>query len=661
MYPSQNVPTNLERHIKRIHPDLAEGIENEKKTQEKLATTKAKASSVLKFVKKQNINEDDVVMMIAGGGRAIDLVNDPYFQNILRRASPAESWSTYAINSENIRKAIIRTADKMKLDLIMDLKNRPINLCIDYASYHAHSFLGLIVQYLKNNVKFNKYLSCKEIFESHTAVYTKQVITDIFARYQVGHNQLMTGCTDTAPNVKASMRVCAEDFQADELSEIDKLTLEVVGDETIKKPQLNNSDDDVEETDEDEDDVDIENNSNFVDVCELESVDLSSVEELKRFVEEHGTFTEQECVAHIVQLAIETFLKGKEVSKLVSFARELAKYLRTPTMVGLLRRSHQKMALLPNDTRWSGVFTTVDRLIELKPFCTEHIVYYPELEVTSAKWKKFEQIRDILQPFKELTVLLQRPQLMVPDFVEKWYKIQSKLRKPVTPNPFCKRMLKAIATREKQIFKSKIIMCSMFFDKKFNALLNENQKQESRELIQKVNYKLFSIAFKASQPEVEFVSEVKEVDETESEPATPMNTSDEFLDEFLRERAQEVLQVDRQADAGDETQKNPTFAESWKQSQITLEKEIIKYELEFKIGREEKIHESWEKQRSDYPLLYPIVMEIFAAPITESICESVFSFVSNVFDRLRSCTKNDLLEALLFIYANNRLDKKNFQ
>lgn len=644
----------------RVHPDLAEQIENEKKNQEKLATAKAKASSVRKFIKTQNINEDDVVMMIAGGGRPIDMVNDPYFQNILRRASPADSWSTYAINSENIRKAIIKTSDKKKADLIMELKNRPINLCIDYASYHAHSFLGLIVQYIKNNVKINKYLSCKEIFESHTAVYTKQVITDIFARYQVSYNQLMTGCTDTAANVKASMRVCAEDFQAAELFEVDKLIFEIVDEETIKKPQLNNSDDDVEETD--EDDVDVENNSNFVDECELDvSVDLSSIEELKGFVEEHGTFTEQECVAHIVQLAIETFLKGKEVNKLVSFARELAKYLRTPTMVGLLRRSHQKMALLPNDTRWSGVFTTIDRLIELKSCCTEHIVYYPELEVTSAKWKKFEQIRDVLQHFKELTVLLQRPQLMVPDFVEKWYKIQSKFRKPVTPNPFCKRMLTAIATREKQIFKSKIIMSTMFFDKKFYALLNENQKQESRELIQKVNYKLFSIAFKASQPEVEFVSEVKVVDETESEPATPMNTSDEFLDDFLRERAQEVSQVDRQADTRDESEKDRTFADSWKQSQIALEKEIIKYELEFKTSREEKIHESWDKQRSDYPLLYPIAMEIFAAPITEAICESVFFFVSNVFNRLRSCTKNDLLEALLFIYANNRLNNKNLQ
>lgn len=161
---------------------------------------------------------------------------------------------------------------------------------------------------------------------------------------------------------------------------------------------------------------------------------------------------------------MKTFLDTKEVSKNVGFARELAKYLRTQNMAGTLRKAKQKMAQLPAETRWSGVFIMLDQNLQLKQFCVDNVAFYPELELTKTKWKKFQQIRDVLEPFKLLTDLLQRQSLRVPDFLESWFKIQAKLRQMSRQNPFCKRMIRAVESRESKIFDSIIISNHNNFD-----------------------------------------------------------------------------------------------------------------------------------------------------------------------------------------------------
>lgn len=172
---SQNIATNLKRHISRFHPKEYETILDEENVKKKELEEKFKKQnpSIQKFMKQKNPDLDDVVMMLANGGRPLEILNCKYFQNILRRATPSDIKNSYALNIENVR-AILQKAESMRQELIREVEWKLINVNIDFGSYHGHSFLGVVITYLKNERIVNKFLSCREVLESEFGIFVDQ-------------------------------------------------------------------------------------------------------------------------------------------------------------------------------------------------------------------------------------------------------------------------------------------------------------------------------------------------------------------------------------------------------------------------------------------------------------------------------------------------------
>jgi hypothetical protein len=65
--------------------------------------------------------------------------------------------------------------------------------------------------------------------------------------------------------------------------------------------------------------------------------------------------------------------------------------------------------VLDHGVRWSYLCIMLKSLSNAKDFCKRHENMVDELKVPDRTWKKFEKMANVLEPLKDLTLLLQRP------------------------------------------------------------------------------------------------------------------------------------------------------------------------------------------------------------------------------------------------------------
>lgn len=156
-------------------------------------------------------------------------------------------------------------------------------------------------------------------------------------------------------------------------------------------------------------------------------------------------------------------------------------------------------------------------------------------------------------------------------------------------------------------------------------MLTQEKKRIARDFIQNVHYKLFSMKFRQRNPSLNdsdvVVIEEKDGEEKENDSANGnanMNTSDDYFDQIIREKCQNVsLDKENSGVAVVNNDPEDDFGESWAKSVAQLNKQVEKFEKDFKNGREEKIFEVWEKNREEYTLLYEVAINILSAPTSE--------------------------------------------
>ena len=79
------------------------------------------------------------------------------------------------------------------------------------------------------------------------------------------------------------------------------------------------------------------------------------------------------CAAHSLQLGIEDAISSAEnafVAEILERVRALVKYLRTTNIMFLLNAQKLKKPILDYDTRWHSKCDMLERILELKEFCS---------------------------------------------------------------------------------------------------------------------------------------------------------------------------------------------------------------------------------------------------------------------------------------------------
>lgn len=305
---SSKRPSNLKRHIARVHPNFtATIIEND--------TSHCIETEIL----------NSFTEMFTLNGRPFSLLKDSGFSKIYKILVDQIQKNTKQkvhIDINKVKDHIEVTKKEMVEKLKNEVKNKPIALMMDIATKNNRTILGVNIQYVIGNRIVLRTLRMIRLDESHTAKHLADVVVKILAEFEISMDQLFSVTTDNAGYMLLSSEIL------DEFA-------------------TNN--------------VDIEDEE----LLELEDEDFYR-RMLKEAEEEFLTYAQPDhvksipCGAHRFQLAInDTFTKCQSSDKLVAKVRLVAKKLRTPNIYNVLREKQLKFPLIDNKTRWNGKYTMV--------------------------------------------------------------------------------------------------------------------------------------------------------------------------------------------------------------------------------------------------------------------------------------------------------------
>jgi hypothetical protein len=118
------------------------------------------------------------------------------------------------------------------------------------------------------------------------------------------------------------------------------------------------------------------------------------------------------CAAHTLQLAVEDALTCcPDINLIIGKARDVAKHLRTPNVMYILRAQKAPCPILDTETRWMSKFDMLERLLELKNFCQSLQSNDSKLLLSDCEWDSISAAVEILRPAKVTTLQLQSDQL----------------------------------------------------------------------------------------------------------------------------------------------------------------------------------------------------------------------------------------------------------
>ena len=126
------------------------------------------------------------------------------------------------------------------------------------------------------------------------------------------------------------------------------------------------------------------------------------------------------CAAHSLQLGVEDAIRcptNSYVVDILNRVRTLVKYLRTANIIVLLNAHKLNKAILDNETRWHSKLDMLERILELKTFCTGMENTYAKLFLCESDWSSISSIVSALKPPKLATKILQAEQLTLGSFL----------------------------------------------------------------------------------------------------------------------------------------------------------------------------------------------------------------------------------------------------
>ena len=542
--------------------------------------------------------------LVTTNGRPFSILEDSGFRKILNPLLEG-LHPKITINIENIKKNISKIAEEERESLKRVLSGKLLLLKIDGATCLDRSILGINVQYIKADKIIIRTLAMKEMKEKHTSYYISSIILDVLKTYDLNVDMIYSITTDNGANMLKAVSVLSSYQNQIKGKETDEITDNL--NENIDENGNNAGLQELMKTTEDVDNDAV----HFLHIDHVPEI-------LMTYKDATSILQGVRCAAHTLQLAVSDSIKEKNISHLISKARNVAKKLKTPIVMNILKKFKFKKPIIDCVSRWHSMHDMLERLLELRSFCDDMSTTIPELHLSSNDWNLSKLIVSALKPAKIGTKLFQAEFMTAGDFLGAWLKLKIDTDKVNTT--FSKTLLKYMIVRENLLFESEAILTSIFLDPRYKLTLTEEQ-------ILKAKNNLFRT--------YETIKKLNKIDEN-LESQVDSNSSEE-MDEV------ELL-----------LKQNDKNAKSQSVSAVNIRAQIDSYWRESRIKKSECILKFWATKKFDYPDLYSIAVNVLAVPTTQVTVERAFSALKFILSPNRANLSEKMLADILYIRLNRQ-------
>lgn len=127
-------------------------------------------------------------------------------------------------------------------------------------------------------------------------------------------------------------------------------------------------------------------------------------------------------------------------------------------------------------TRWSSTYNMMNRLCQLKDFCTEYLAASEQLSVD--EWELVERIVGVLALPYALTLKLQESQLLLGDFYKSWLEMTLQLKNK--EGVISEKFLNCVENRQSSLFENATINAALFLDPRLRRVLSKEKIQSAK-------------------------------------------------------------------------------------------------------------------------------------------------------------------------------------
>lgn len=537
-------------------------------------TSTTSSTNKYTFLKNQCVN------LVTVHGRPFSIIEDLAFKNIISMTgiSPREAQS---LNSHSIKMFVSQAAEIKRSEIAAAIKGRMISLKVDSATRLDRSFFAVNAQYILDGKILVKNLGVTELYARSTAEYLKDKLLYIMRKYCILEQQIYSITTDNGANM-------------------------------IKMTQLlNDGDNDSDEDDTDTEPLEILLNNNVYDVDNTEPEIPYSVTSIR-------------CAAHTLQLAVNDALQEDESIHTINEARSVVRKLRTPTMRNMLKASNKNKPLLDVATRWHSTLDMLERLVDLKEYCSQ--TPGEALYVSPTTWDALNDLITSLKPAKILTKVLQREQLTIGDFYYHWSKCYLETSRLYLP--LAQFICKYIKIREKQLMLNPTFVSALYLDPRFNVVLSADEEALANKHLNMTWRQILK---------VEAISMPVPEDESSSTSQLVSDAVDE-MESILAET--EKIKYRNRRDRYVQTHANITAL-------------LENFSCHPRIPPTEDILTFWKNKAVCEPQLFRLATTVLATPATQVSVERFFSSLKFILSDLRYNLNDNIVEDILVLRNNS--------
>lgn len=338
---------NLERHLIAVHR-MKFSNDTPKLPKDEI-TLKIRMSPALVF--------RAYVHSLTLDGRPLASVNDGGMRLLVNPILDAfrKNQLHLDLSIPRVKSYLTKYTEAVKAAIRNEVKNKIVHVKLDLARRQRKSILGINVQYMSAEKIAVRTLSMMQTNSSHTGEYICAMLMQTLDEYNIKYSQVHSITTDNGSNVLKMVNLFGQVENAELFADDDCDLNDLFCHDNANDSNNNASD----------------NENDNGEVGAVDEVQSSLNEAVEIFEMKTNILSGIRCAAHTLQLVINKALNQTDYAKkLIAKSRRIVKSFMTPNMMNLIRQQGMKSPVIDCLTRWSSTFYMLERLLELKEFCS---------------------------------------------------------------------------------------------------------------------------------------------------------------------------------------------------------------------------------------------------------------------------------------------------
>lgn len=272
----------------------------------------------------------------------------------------------------------------------------------------------------------------------------------------------------------------------------------------------------------------------------------------------------------------------------------------------------------------------------------------PTFKLIKESFPKIEEVVKILSQIHTVTKLLQKTDFTLSDFYGSFIRMRETIKKleglQNKQTDLAKFLLEELNGRQDELLKNESILCAVYLDLRFAALLTADET----EFAKKSMFKLYQRAIS--------IMELDKQEQISQDNDKGNESIDEFdMETFLIGKGCEPLVCDEIAVSNEELVATVQFFNT-KMSEIDFLVLLDRFETQFsRIHYKISILNFWEENKTIYPELYILSTILNSIPPAQASVERCFSVLSFMYNCSRCKLSLEILQELLLININKDL------